>query len=111
MSVAKRVSEEAGCELGKEVGYAIRFKDAPSPSSPVQKAWRASGWRSGPRVGLWAASERLRGGVVGGGSLERQRGPYPGRLPGRPIGTWTASRLPTWQKEMERKCGEGRKHW
>ena len=27
MSVAKRVSEEMGCDLGKEVGYAIRFED------------------------------------------------------------------------------------
>ena len=27
MSVAKRVSEEMGVELGDEVGYAIRFED------------------------------------------------------------------------------------
>ncbi|KAJ6248878.1 pre-mRNA-splicing factor atp-dependent RNA helicase prp16 [Anaeramoeba flamelloides] len=27
VSVAKRVSEEMGCELGKEVGYSIRFED------------------------------------------------------------------------------------
>ena len=27
MSVAKRVSEEVGCELGEEVGYSIRFED------------------------------------------------------------------------------------
>lgn len=27
MSVAKRVSEEMGCCLGDEVGYAIRFED------------------------------------------------------------------------------------
>ncbi|CAK0907004.1 unnamed protein product, partial [Prorocentrum cordatum] len=27
VSVAKRVSEEFGCELGKEVGYSIRFED------------------------------------------------------------------------------------
>lgn len=27
MSVAKRVSDEMGTELGKEVGYAIRFED------------------------------------------------------------------------------------
>lgn len=27
MSVAKRVSEEMECELGKEVGYSIRFED------------------------------------------------------------------------------------
>ncbi|KAJ1813398.1 hypothetical protein LPJ60_006342, partial [Coemansia sp. RSA 2675] len=30
MSVAKRVSEEMGVELGKEVGYAIRFEDCTS---------------------------------------------------------------------------------
>ena len=30
MSVAKRVSEEMQCELGKEVGYAIRFEDCTS---------------------------------------------------------------------------------
>ena len=27
MSVAKRVSEEMGVELGEDVGYAIRFED------------------------------------------------------------------------------------
>ena len=27
MSVAKRVSEEMGVELGQDVGYAIRFED------------------------------------------------------------------------------------
>ncbi|KAG7193272.1 DEAH-box RNA helicase prp16 [Scheffersomyces spartinae] len=30
MSVAKRVSEEVGCKLGEEVGYAIRFEDMTS---------------------------------------------------------------------------------
>lgn len=30
MSVAKRVSEEYGCKLGDEVGYAIRFEDVTS---------------------------------------------------------------------------------
>lgn len=30
MSVAKRVSEEFGCRLGEEVGYAIRFEDVTS---------------------------------------------------------------------------------
>ena len=30
MSVAKRVSEEMGVELGQEVGYAIRFEDVTS---------------------------------------------------------------------------------
>ena len=31
MSVAKRVSEERGCKLGDEVGYAIRFEDVTTP--------------------------------------------------------------------------------
>lgn len=30
MSVAKRVSEEMGVELGQDVGYAIRFEDCTS---------------------------------------------------------------------------------
>lgn len=30
MSVAKRVSDEMGCNLGEEVGYAIRFEDCTS---------------------------------------------------------------------------------
>jgi hypothetical protein len=30
MSIAKRVSEEFGCNLGQEVGYAIRFEDCSS---------------------------------------------------------------------------------
>ena len=36
MSVAKRVSEEAGCELGKEVGYAIRFEDVTSKDTIIK---------------------------------------------------------------------------
>ena len=30
MSVAARVSQEVGCKLGNEVGYAIRFEDCTS---------------------------------------------------------------------------------
>jgi hypothetical protein len=30
MSVAKRVSEEAGVNLGQEIGYSIRFEDVTS---------------------------------------------------------------------------------
>ena len=33
MSVAKRVSEEMGCELGEEVGYTIRFEDMTSTNT------------------------------------------------------------------------------
>lgn len=33
MSVAKRVSDEMGTELGQEVGYAIRFEDCTSEVS------------------------------------------------------------------------------
>ncbi|RVX74123.1 Pre-mRNA-splicing factor ATP-dependent RNA helicase prp22 [Exophiala mesophila] len=36
MSVAKRVSEEVGCELGKEVGYTIRFEDRTSPETKIK---------------------------------------------------------------------------
>lgn len=30
MSVAKRVADEMGCNLGDEVGYSIRFEDCTS---------------------------------------------------------------------------------
>lgn len=36
MSVAKRVSEEFGCKLGEEVGYAIRFEDV---TTEVRQFW------------------------------------------------------------------------
>jgi pre-mRNA-splicing factor ATP-dependent RNA helicase DHX38/PRP16 len=36
MSVAKRVSEEIGCELGREVGYAIRFEDCTSEDTVIK---------------------------------------------------------------------------
>lgn len=36
MSVAKRVAEEYGCQLGQEVGYTIRFEDMTSPSTIVK---------------------------------------------------------------------------
>lgn len=36
MSVAKRVSEEVGCELGREVGYTIRFENRTSPETKIQ---------------------------------------------------------------------------
>ena len=36
MSVAKRVSEEVGCELGQEVGYTIRFEDMTSPETRIK---------------------------------------------------------------------------
>jgi ATP-dependent RNA helicase DHX8/PRP22 len=36
MSVAKRVSEEVGCELGREVGYTIRFEDHTSPDTRIK---------------------------------------------------------------------------
>lgn len=36
MSVAKRVSEEFGCELGQEVGYTIRFEDCTSPDTVLK---------------------------------------------------------------------------
>ncbi|KAI8825388.1 pre-mRNA-splicing factor ATP-dependent RNA helicase PRP16-like protein [Chytriomyces cf. hyalinus JEL632] len=36
MSVAKRVSEEFGCTLGKEVGYSIRFEDCTSEDTIIK---------------------------------------------------------------------------
>lgn len=36
MSVAKRVSEEMEVELGKEVGYAIRFEDCTSSDTVIK---------------------------------------------------------------------------
>ncbi|KAK6853445.1 ATP-dependent RNA helicase DHX8/PRP22 [Apiospora arundinis] len=36
MSVAKRVAEEVGCQLGEEVGYTIRFEDMTSPSTRIK---------------------------------------------------------------------------
>lgn len=36
MSVAKRVSEEMGVELGRDVGYAIRFEDCTSEHTVIK---------------------------------------------------------------------------
>merc|ERR1719305_561693 len=36
MSVAKRVAEEFGCELGQDVGYTIRFEDCTGPSTVIK---------------------------------------------------------------------------
>ncbi|VDK30373.1 unnamed protein product [Anisakis simplex] len=36
MSVAKRVSEEMGVELGQECGYAIRFEDCTSENTRLK---------------------------------------------------------------------------
>eukprot|EP00968_Pinguiococcus_pyrenoidosus_P007880 scaffold536_cov250-Pinguiococcus_pyrenoidosus.AAC.29 len=36
MSVAARVSEEVGCELGTTVGYAIRFEDVTGPDTVIK---------------------------------------------------------------------------
>jgi len=36
MSVAKRVAEEVGCELGGKVGYSIRFEDCTSPETVIK---------------------------------------------------------------------------
>ena len=35
MSVAKRVSDEMGVELGEEIGYSIRFEDCTSGSQSL----------------------------------------------------------------------------
>ncbi len=36
MSVAKRVSDEVGCELGSVVGYSIRFEDCTSEQTKIK---------------------------------------------------------------------------
>ena len=36
MSVAKRVAEQFGCHLGKEVGYAIRFEDCTGQDTVIK---------------------------------------------------------------------------
>ena len=36
VSVAKRVSEEVGCQLGQEVGYTIRFEECTSPATKIK---------------------------------------------------------------------------
>ncbi|KAL2164825.1 hypothetical protein VTH06DRAFT_121 [Thermothelomyces fergusii] len=36
VSVAKRVAEEVGCQLGREVGYTIRFEDVTSPVTKIK---------------------------------------------------------------------------
>lgn len=39
MTVAQRVAEEAGCRLGQDVGYAIRFEDVSTPVRGLQPCW------------------------------------------------------------------------
>ena len=36
MSVARRVAEERGCELGQEVGYAVRFEERASSRTRIK---------------------------------------------------------------------------
>jgi ATP-dependent RNA helicase DHX8/PRP22 len=36
VSVAKRVAEEFGCQLGQEVGYTVRFEDCTSPKTVIK---------------------------------------------------------------------------
>jgi len=36
VSVANRVAEEVGCQLGQEVGYTIRFEDVTSPATKIK---------------------------------------------------------------------------
>ena len=46
MSVAKRVSEEFGCKLGEEVGYAIRFEDVTTEVRQLSFWFLLKGWFS-----------------------------------------------------------------
>lgn len=43
MSVAKRVSEEVGCELGSTVGYSIRFEDCSTKETKIKCKLQALG--------------------------------------------------------------------
>lgn len=36
ITVAKRVAEECGCELGQKVGYSVRFDDSTSNSTRIK---------------------------------------------------------------------------
>lgn len=36
VSVARRVAEEMGVQLGREVGYAVRFEDRTSPATRIK---------------------------------------------------------------------------
>jgi len=45
MSVAKRVSEEMGVELGQEVGYSIRFEDVTVRLAAVVFRCWVGGWK------------------------------------------------------------------
>ncbi len=36
MSVAARVAQEIGCDLGKQVGYSIRFEDVTSAETEIK---------------------------------------------------------------------------
>ncbi|KAI1802818.1 hypothetical protein F4811DRAFT_370240 [Daldinia bambusicola] len=50
MSVAKRVAEEVGCQLGQEVGYTIRFEDCTTKSWTV----RRRRWYLGIKVAVFS---------------------------------------------------------
>ena len=43
MSVAKRVAEEVGCQLGQEVGYIIHFEDCTSPKMQIKCEYMKDG--------------------------------------------------------------------
>lgn len=61
MSVAKRVSEEFGCKLGEEVGYAIRFEDV---TSEVRNLQLSSKWILFTFVVRWTLVLAVRDQVV-----------------------------------------------
>ena len=53
VSVAKRVSEEVGCQLGQEVGYTIRFEDVTSPATKIKYM------TDGMYVDTWSCSNHI----------------------------------------------------
>ena len=43
MTVAARVAQELGCEVGQKVGYSIRFEDVSTPVRPEIHSHQLSG--------------------------------------------------------------------
>ena len=50
MTVARRVAEEMGCEVGRDVGYAVRFEERTSASTRIK-------YLTGEAGHAWAGDE------------------------------------------------------
>lgn len=62
VTVAKRVAEERGVELGTEVGYAVRFEDRTCPDTRIKYL---TGRRAGRVRGRGRGQQRYRTGCAG----------------------------------------------